>query len=114
MEQQRERIQETAKEGQAGTMSIARSYTPTAELTVVFDLSSNRLRLHILSGEYEWSSGWLDTDSLWGTRDMVQLIQEEAKLWPLRVGLHLRGRMTTLTPLELSTRTIAQFEYLLA
>lgn len=114
MEQQRELIQEMGKEAQAGTTFTARSSTPTASLMVVYDSSSNQLCLHIQSGDYEWLSEWLDCENLWGTRDMERLIQVEAKLWPLRVGLHSRGRMTTLTPLELSTRTIAQFEYLLA
>lgn len=114
MEQQRELTPVMASEDLAGTTFTTYSAALKLGLMAVYDPSSKRLGLHIRSGESEWQSEWLECENQLGSADTVAHIQEAVRLWLLLSGLPSRGQRSTLTPLELAVRTIAQFEHVLA
>lgn len=114
MELQRATTAETGKEARHGTMFTSYSPGCKVELTVEYDASLNRLRLATRNGDCVWLSDWLEVSNQLRTEDMVQLIREGLRLWPLRIGSLLRGQKTTLTPLELAAWTIKTFEHCLA
>lgn len=114
MELQRQSTQEISREVLAGTTFTTYSAACKAELTVAYDPSSHRLELHIRSGDSVYQSEWLECESQLPTEATVAHIQEAVRLWLLRTGLHSRELKNGLTPLELVTRTMRQFEHVLA
>jgi len=114
MELQRDLTPEMATEDLAGTTFTTYSAALKVGLTAVYDPYSKRLGLLIRSGESVWQSEWLECENRLGTAATVARIQEAVRLWLLLSGLPSRGPRSTLTPLELAARTIAQFEHVLA
>lgn len=114
MELQREPILETVNEDLAGTTYSTFLPVSRVGLMAVYDPSLHRLMLRTRSGDCEWQSEWLACESRLPSRDTDQLIQEAVKLWLLRTGLLSPEQRNGLTPLELATRTMNQFEHVLA
>jgi len=114
MELQRELTLEMVNEDLAGTTFTTYSGALKLGLTAVYDPYSKRLGLLIRSGESVWQSDWLECGSQLGTAATVAHIREAVRLWLLLTGLPSRGQRSSWTPLELASRTIAQFEHVLA
>lgn len=114
MEREPLRTAAMASEDLAGTTFTTFSPALHLGLMAVYDPSSNQLMLHIRSGASEWQSEWLECESRSAMPDMVVHIQEAVRLWLLRTGLPSQGQKNGLTPPELATRTIQQFEHCLA
>lgn len=114
MERQRPSTVEILKEDLAGTTYSTYSAASKAGLTVVYDPSLHRLNLLIQSGDYVFQSEWLDCEPQLPMQVTAAHTKEAVRLWLLLTGLHSRGLRSGLTPLELVSRTMKQFEHVLA
>lgn len=114
MAAQRDLIREMAREDLLGTTYTTCSPASNLSLTVVFDPYSFRLNLLIRNGDSVYQSDWLECENQSPSQVMAARIQEAVRLWLLRTGLPSRGQKNGLTPLELVSRTMNQFEHILA
>lgn len=114
MAAQRDLIQEMAREDLAGTTYTTCSLASRLSLTVVYDPFLCQLNLLIRSGDCVYQSEWLAVENQLPSQVMAAHIQEAVRLWLLRTGSPSRGQKNGLTPLELATRTMNQFEHILA
>lgn len=114
MERQLASTAVTENVGLAGTTCTVVLPSYKTDVEVEYDPTSNRLRVLIRGGDFEWSSEWLECESPSPITDMVRHIQGALRHLQLLTSSRSSGQKNGLTPLELITLTLSNLEWLLA
>jgi len=104
----------TENEARGGMTSRCSCANSTHVVVILYAYDYSQLLVSITSGDYEWSSGWLDGQPQLASVATDQHIQEELKR-SLQLVIGPSGKPTKhLTPLVLCCEVMSHIDHLLA